>query len=332
MAFPSESEQSAITEQKAQHYIPKFYLKGFTDKQGKLWVFEKFKPLRESRPKDEAHRPDYYTHAEKGRRDETAEDVLKGAESRAAPIILKLATSQFVLTPERAGHLIIFVAFMFARVPSWREHLDNLAAQLARENILKTARDRTKFNQTCDALERATGKPLDMDRGELRDYILGGQYDIKQGSKGFNLGSMFKTAFSALDELKFMGYQVFYAPKGNAFVTSDSPVYTLQPDGEGEAAIGMGFGHDNVEVYFPLNKRACLRLKKGIKPMQRVIEAGHVDQINSITMATASQYLYSSERYRRLGRLFDERGSKVLAGKNAFMASPPPQELTKRKR
>jgi Protein of unknown function (DUF4238) len=56
---------------KAQHYIPKFYLKGFTDKQGKLWVCEKFKPVRDSKPKLEAHRPDYYTHADWGERDET---------------------------------------------------------------------------------------------------------------------------------------------------------------------------------------------------------------------------------------------------------------------
>jgi Protein of unknown function (DUF4238) len=144
-----------LSESKAQHYIPKFYLKGFTDPKGKLWVCEKFKPIRESRPKDEAHRPDYYTHADQGRRDETAENVLEGAESRAAPIVLKLANQQYALTPERAGHLIIFVAFMFARVPSWREHLDNIAAQVARQNVLKTAGDKTKFNRTCDALERS---------------------------------------------------------------------------------------------------------------------------------------------------------------------------------
>ena len=91
------------SEAKAQHYIPKFYLKGFTDKQGALWVYERFKPLRESKPEHEAHRPDYYTHAEDGERDETAEDVLKKVESQAAPIIVKLANPQYVLNPKTAG-------------------------------------------------------------------------------------------------------------------------------------------------------------------------------------------------------------------------------------
>ena len=72
---------------KAQHYIPKFYLKGFTNKQGCLWVCEKFTPIRESTPTCEAHRPDYYTHDENGERDETAENILQEIESRAAPVI-----------------------------------------------------------------------------------------------------------------------------------------------------------------------------------------------------------------------------------------------------
>ncbi len=85
-----------VPETKAQHYIPKFYLKGFTDNQGALWVYEKFKPLRESKPKKEAHRPDYYSHIEKGERDETAEDALKIVESQVAPTIRKLANPQYV--------------------------------------------------------------------------------------------------------------------------------------------------------------------------------------------------------------------------------------------
>ncbi len=79
-----ESVARVSAEAKAQHYIPKFYLKGFTDEHGKLWVREKFEPIRASKPKLEARRPDYYTHAEQGERDETAENVLKEAESRAA--------------------------------------------------------------------------------------------------------------------------------------------------------------------------------------------------------------------------------------------------------
>ena len=78
----SATIQEPPAEPKAQHYIPNFYLKGFTDKAGTLWVYEKFNPMRASTPKKEAHRPDYYTHEENGQRDETAENMLKVIESR----------------------------------------------------------------------------------------------------------------------------------------------------------------------------------------------------------------------------------------------------------
>jgi hypothetical protein len=159
-------------ETKAQHYIPKFYLKGFTDRQKRLWVCERFKPIRNSKPKDEAQRPDYYTHAERGQRDETAEDILKQVESKAAPIICKLANPQYVLTPENASHVIMFVAFMFARVPSWRENLDNLAAQLAKKKILEVANDKEQFHRTCLELEKQRGESLGVDFEELRQDAL----------------------------------------------------------------------------------------------------------------------------------------------------------------
>lgn len=319
----------ASPEAKAQHYIPKFYLKGFTDRDGRLWVCEKFKPIRGSKPGAEAHRPDYYTHADQGERDDTAENILKQSESRAAPIVRKLANPQYVLTPENAGRLIIFVAFMFARVPSWREHLDNIAAQVARDGLMKHAGDKEKFYKTWASMEKAAGESLKMEPEKLREYILKGEYDLTQGSRGFNIGAMFTSAFSVIDKFQLMGYQALYAPQGKYFMTSDCPVFTLQPDGSGAATIGMGLGWENIEVFFPLNKKTCLRMKRGIPPKGRIVEPGYVDDINHIVMATAVEYLYSCEGLRRIARLFDERGCKVKAGKNAFMPSPPTPEQSR---
>ncbi len=187
--------------------------------------------------------------------------------------------------------------------------------------------DREQFYKTCAEIEKERGQSLGMDFEEFRQDTLNRRFDIEQ-SKAHNLGSMCLSACSIAKELAVMGYQAFYAPQGKFFVTSDSPVWTLQPDGTGEATVGMGFGWDNVEVYCPLNKKTCFRLKKGIEPMGRMIEEGRVDEINRVTMATAAQYLYSSEGHRRIARLFDERGCKVQVGKNAFMPHPQPPGQT----
>jgi hypothetical protein len=122
------------SEARTQHYIPKFYLKGFTDQKGRLWVYEKFKALRQSRPKDEAHKPDYYAHTERGQRDETAEQILQRIESKAAPIVVKLANRHFKPTIEQMGHVYFFIAAMFARVPRWRDFLDSRLTQIVTES------------------------------------------------------------------------------------------------------------------------------------------------------------------------------------------------------
>ncbi len=115
------------------------------------------------RPKREAHHPDYYTHAEQGGRDETAEDTLEEIESKASPVVRKLANPAFRPTPEEMGHVYLLTAFMFARVPAWRAALDKMFARAAKEQQVKLANDKEQFYGICADMERGTGKPLGMD-------------------------------------------------------------------------------------------------------------------------------------------------------------------------
>jgi len=317
------STSLAQAEPKAQHYIPKFYLKGFTDKQGVLWVFEKFKAVRPSKPKEEAHRPDYYTHTERGERNDDAEDALKVIESKVAPVIRKLANPQYDLTPENASSLILFVAIMFARVPSWRENVDKIIGKVMKDGHLKLAQDKERFHKSCADMEKVTGKPLKLDYEELRQYVLKGEFEVVQASKAYNLRSMFECAFMLAAELGNFSYQVYYPPEGKVFVTSDSPVFTVQPDRSGRATIGVGVSRPGVEVCFPLNKKACLMLKRAAEPARVFIKESAVNLINKVTMATATQYLYTSEGHRRLARLFNQNGCKVRPGKESYLPERP---------
>ena len=306
-------------EAKAQHYIPNFYLKGFTDSNGDLWVYEKFKPPRASKAKNEGHKPDYYTHAEHGQRDETAEDTLAEIESRAAPVLRKFTSPQFNPSGEQMGHVYLFVAFMFARVPSWREYLNKLLGKIAKKEHLKYARDKARFYRRCEEIERVTGKPLNIGHEQLRQFILQGNFEIEQASTAFNLASMIKSALNVVEELQNYSYEVLYAPETMFFFTSDSPVVTLRPEKGKQASIGMGFAWPDLEVYFPLNKRACLRLKRQIAPDLLITSKSRFDQINRVTMINATRHLYASEGYRKTARLFDQCGCKVEPGENAFL-------------
>jgi hypothetical protein len=149
--------------------------------------------------------------------------------------------------------------------------------------------------------------------------MLQGNYEITQASKQFNLSVMLSNGFFVLDELVKFVPEILYSPQGSFFLTSDSPVFTVLPDAtQRTASFGTGFGWPGVEVYFPLNKRACLRLRKGGLPRSSQLSEKGMNKVNDAIMMFASQYLYSCQGYKRIARLFDERGCKIRPGRDSF--------------
>src|ERR1700732_4798211 len=107
------------------HFVPKFYLKGFTGSSKKLWVYEKgCNAPRESTPKHEGHLENYYTFTDRGYPDDQAEKMLAKVESAIAPIIRKLANPLFVMDENQRSELYTFVALTYVRVPAYREFID----------------------------------------------------------------------------------------------------------------------------------------------------------------------------------------------------------------
>jgi len=213
---------------------------------------------------------------------------------------------------------------MFARVPAWREYLDKMAVGIARHHQVKTASDKAKFEKLCMEVEKHTGKKMGPYEA-LRQHILRGDYELSQQSVGFNLGGMMTSANAIIEMLKEFDYRVLYAPRGCNFCTSDSPVYTLMPEGTGEATVGMGFGWPGVEVYFPLNKNACLKLRRQQGSGGFLITEKKVEEINRVTMGTATRHLYACQGFRRTSRLFDQCGCRMSPGNRTFMPRSPEQ-------
>ena len=140
--------------------------------------------------------------------------TLEKIESLAANPLLKLANPQFRPSPEEVGHVYLFVVLMFARVPSWREHLNKVFASVAQQRVLRNARDKEAFYSLCVNIERDTGQSLG-DHEELRQSMFKGDYEIVQGSTAYNLNMMFKSALTIATELQSFDYEVLYAPKGS---------------------------------------------------------------------------------------------------------------------
>jgi hypothetical protein len=310
----------------AHHYIPKFYLKGFMDKDHELWVYEKNATApRRSTPKMEGHRENYYTFDDFGLPDSSTERMLSRTESLAAPIFKKLANPQFEITNEQREMLYSFIALMFVRVPAYREYINKIASDCAKRISQEQARDRDSFYAFIRRYEAQTGQTLG-DLEELRRFAASDNYTVTQRSVGFNLlltfGSFFPIA--KLLETEFR-HDLYYSPQSSPFLTCDNPIATIEPQGDGTARAGVGFSRPGTQIVYPLNKRSCVILSRGARGEKISVNEKRVRMINDAIMAYAQRYVYASVGTRRLARISNERGFKIKYGENAFLHTAPPR-------
>ena len=109
---------------KRQHYLPKFYLAGFTNESGKFWIFDREnKEFRIQTPKNTAVEKEYYTLInEKGERDYIIEDLVSFVEGHTKPIFEKLEKRKKINKIEKEN-LALFVSILWTRVPDFEKSI-----------------------------------------------------------------------------------------------------------------------------------------------------------------------------------------------------------------
>jgi hypothetical protein len=107
---------------KKHHYLPRFYLRGFTNDQGNFYILDKKKEeIRKSKPENsffEKYRNSAYLGNE---RIDLAEKMIAHFENRISKSIEIVRNSEFredVLSPEILYDLRFFIALLFWRIPS----------------------------------------------------------------------------------------------------------------------------------------------------------------------------------------------------------------------
>lgn len=117
------------------HYIPQFYLRGFTNENNEYFIFDKEKEeIRRSKPINsfyENNRNSSYVHNEKI---VILENLYAHYDSKAAEQLEKIRTASidnFVLEPEILYRIKAFIAQIYWRIPENDLELDRLIDQLS---------------------------------------------------------------------------------------------------------------------------------------------------------------------------------------------------------
>jgi len=107
-------------------------------------------------------------------------------------------------------------------------------------------------------------------------------------------------------------------PDGVEFVTSDNPLVTFMPYGNGLLNPGHGFRKDGVVAAFPLAPNACLAM--GVPGSESVVlDTEAVTRVNEVVVQLCDRFVYSKTFSEDIHNLVDELGGNKKYGESAFV-------------
>ena len=295
-----------MTKKKRHHYIPRFYLDGFVDPHNKpyIWVYEKGNPkIVKATTKNIAVQKDYYsfTTPEGNRDSETFENLLAEIEGRVSRIFRKIR-NQENLNHEERWFFSLFLAFSMARVPNFRENLEEMLGETMKKINMILASDPRNFEAMIESFQRKTGKEIGMPVEELRKFMLEGEYNFR-ATPQFSLGMAAIMARNSTPIFFEMKWTFLEATGDYKFVTSDNPLSYFDPMHDPKSFFGVGLLNENVEVTFPISKDLMfLGMRKNFEGDKRLSNKS-VKEMNRRTVISALRFVFASQYSDGLNRL-----------------------------
>ena len=263
IARPAAEEHEAeplLSGPKRQHFLPKFYLEGFT-KDGLVAVFDRdLNEIRVQKPVNTCVMGHFYTMKDSsGRNRFEIEQMLSDYEDKASLVIRRLKAMEEISENERTD-LAIFVALAAFRTPDVVDSLKAFNSGLVMD-ISKRI-----FADVEEVKEQMRGKPhaplteeeLEADARALVEFAESGQYKIKT-SHTWAVGTAIQMALTLAPIFAGRDWTIVHRNnEKRSFVTTDAPVILTTMIPREKSLWGIGFGDVDALVVFPLTESCVL--------------------------------------------------------------------------
>ncbi|MBX3438216.1 MAG: DUF4238 domain-containing protein [Planctomycetaceae bacterium] len=258
------------------HYVPQFYLAGFTDNgtvEGSLSVLDTNRlKVWKGKPKDVAHQRDFHQIDGGPNGDPMVIEKLFGQfEGKWSSVLRGVIEQQQLPDDDRFGDLMMFVAFMAVRVPRIRNTITSFLDEVRQKEEFA----RNWLQQQGEQVESAFKKEAD-------------EFD-----QTWHVRQMVQMAVTLAPILSLRTWQLWIVNSAAPdLFCSDSPVALTWAT----AVTGPyppGFELKNTVVSVPLHKRLAMVGMFDIDVRRRTIGVSEVAQLNSATGMHAGQ-LYSA--------------------------------------
>jgi hypothetical protein len=314
------------------HTIPRFYLEQFANpargkgKPGKVWVYEKGKQPQLRATKAQGYENGYFGSVRPDwSLDESLEKHLAKLEDECNDI---LVCSKSELCDLRSltnrNTLAFYVTLLFQRSTSRRNFAMGNWLKL-KEPYLKLASNEEYIRDFAEHFSESTGESITPE--QIRELIQkqAEQFSQKDTIKNFFVSDLLLNVEVIKREFVSKPWQVWEAPSGAEFVTSDNPLVTFLPITQEVWHPGHGFRQPNVVVAFPLAPSACLTMGIVGKEFERVSEAT-VKRLNDIVIRASDRFVYAKTPNDRIAEMVEEFGGTSVPGKNAFVGAFPDEK------
>lgn len=242
---------------KRHHYLPEFYLKGFS-RNKILFVYDReLNEYREQTPKDTAVISHYYTlKDDEGKKNLEIETFLSQLEGDTKPIIEKLEIGE-TISEEEKNVLSIFVSFLMNRVPDFEKSENDLHKKLIQMMGDMMFCDEKRTKSVMDQYEQDTGKKLDVSPKEVFDFHKSVPHEYKI-HRNLSLETMCKVSFDIANYFRQMDWRLLRAPHETSFITTDNPFVLLPPANHKSNIYGVGILMRGTKKIVPLTQNLCL--------------------------------------------------------------------------
>jgi hypothetical protein len=257
------------------HYIPQYYLKGFSGDGGKtVWVYDKSSRCRfATQVKSIANERGFYSP-------DVESYLADHVEEPAKPVLEKIRKRLQISTEDKQA-LSAYMICMMTRVPRGRERVKELAPAVAKE-----VREKIDGQLRAIALRQPERSDfIERRRSEIQTIVDRYATDPPKALWLRNIPPGKRPR--AMAALSHMTWTFFTFDQYPAFLTSDNPVFYFR---------SMGIGSPESEVTFPLSSHTALWATWRTDLTEGFFETSErvVKELNRRTASFSTRYVFHS--------------------------------------
>lgn len=282
------------------HYIPRFYLNGFTDpaKSNAVWVFDKDdEKAFPAAPANIACEKHYHTFVmEDGEKDTESIEHLYGLIEAPSSAVIRKIHAEEALSNEDISVFSTFAASMMIRVPNHRSNIEKAVGSLMMKSQAMLANNKEAFESSYNRYLEETGSDSDLTAEDVRQFVLEEKYTTTinpQVSLYFSVMSIEHIA----EVFHKMNWAFIKSTNDHKFLSCDNPLFYFDPTHDRNSFYGVGLLNKAVEVTLPLSQDICAYGSWDNAGQHNTVNGKNqmIKNINRRTVLAAKRFVFSSE-------------------------------------